>query len=307
MNKHQLSIEIKQQAKALGFMNCGIAKAEELTAEAKFLENWLNQNKHANMHYMANHFDKRIDPRKLVEGAKSVIVLSSNYYTAAKQTADAPKIAMYALGRDYHDVLKEKLHQLLQFIQEKVGNVAARCFVDSAPVLERTWAQRAGVGWIGKNTNLLTKRAGSFYFLSEIVCDVELAYDSPVKDYCGSCTKCIDACPTKAIEKPYQLNGSKCISYFTIEFREPELPIEMKGKFENWMFGCDICQQVCPINAQAQEHREPLFEPLPELLLKNKSEWEKLTEDEFKKLFSKSAVKRTKYQGLMRNIHFLNK
>lgn len=307
MNKHQLSFAIKQKAKALGFMNCGIAKAEELTAEAKFLENWLNQNQHGNMHYLANHFETRIDPRKLVDGAKSVIVLSTNYYTRAKQVVDAPKIAMYALGHDYHDVIKEKLYQLIHLIQANVGNFNARCFVDSAPVLERAWAQRAGVGWVGKNTNLLTKREGSYYFLSEIICDIELEYDSPVKDYCGTCTKCIDACPTQAIEKPYQLNASKCISYFTIEYREPELPVEMKGKFENWMFGCDICQQVCPINAQAKEHNEPMFRPEPELLSKSKTEWQNLTIEEFNKLFSKSAVKRTKYKGLMRNINFLKK
>ncbi len=306
MNKFLLTSEIKAQAKALGFVSCGIAKAEELTNEARYLENWLNQQKHGTMHYMANHFDKRIDPHQLVEGAKSIIVLATNYYTPLKQVEGAPKISMYALGEDYHHVVKDKLFQLLQFIESKTGKIAARCFVDSAPVLEKAWAQRAGIGWVGKNSLLLTKRSGSYYFLSEIICDLELEYDSPVKDFCGNCTKCIDACPTQAIESPYRLDASKCISYFTIEYREETLPAEMKGKFENWMFGCDICQQVCPINTQAQPHNELLFTPKNELLQKTKAEWQSLTEDSFKVLFKNSPVKRTKFAGLTRNIQFLS-
>lgn len=305
MNKFKLTEEIKQRAAEMGFISCGVAKAEKLTEDAIYLENWLNQNKNGTMGYMANYFDKRTDPRELVEGAKSVIVLAYNYFNPQMQIEGAPKISMYALGEDYHHVIKDKLFELLGFIEERVGKISARCFVDSAPVLEKAWAKRAGIGWVGKNSLLLTKNRGSYFFLSEIICDLELEYDSPVKDYCGNCTKCIDACPTGAIENPYQLNGSKCISYFTIEYRETELPTEMKGKFENWMFGCDICQQVCPINSQSKPHNEPLFLAKEELLQKPKHEWEILTEEEFKILFKNSPVKRTKFTGLIRNINFL--
>ncbi len=305
MNKHQLSAFIKRESKLLGFDACGISKAEKLDDEARALENWLNQNHNGQMAYMANHFDKRTDPRLLVDGAKSVISFSYNYFNNVKQTEGAPKLAMYALGKDYHDVIKEKLEQLLACIVAEVGQVNARCFVDSAPVLERAWARRSGIGWQGKNTNLLTKRAGSYFFLAEIILDVELEYDSPVKDYCGTCTKCIDACPTDAIYEPYKVDGSKCISYFTIELKDEQLPAEMKGKFENWMFGCDICQQVCPINSQAQKHQEPLFEPIPELLSMDTADWQNLQEETFKVLFKGSAVKRTKFKGLKRNIDFL--
>lgn len=301
-----LTQKIKARAKELGFLACGVAKAEELTNEAKHLESWLNQQHHATMHYMANHFEKRIDPRKLVDGAKSVIALSYNYFTEQKQLdADAPKIAMYALGKDYHIVVKEKLLQLLEYIKAEVGDVNARCFVDSAPVLERAWAARSGVGWVGKNTNLLTKNSGSFFFLAEIICDVELAYDSPVKDYCGTCTKCIDACPTQAIYEPYKLDASKCISYFTIELKENTIPDSFGGKFENWMYGCDICQQVCPINAQSKQHSELQFEPNTELLSMTNKDWEEITEESFQKLFKDSPIKRTKFAGLKRNIAFL--
>ena len=301
-----LSFNIKQRATELGFSSCGIAHAEELTDEARYLESWLNQDRHGKMNYMLNHFDKRIDPTKLVEGAKSVISLSFNYYSDKHQSdPDAPKIAMYALGKDYHTVVRERLEQLLDYIRSEAGDVNGRCFVDSAPVLERTWAQRSGIGWIGKNTNLLTKRQGSYFFLAEIILDLELDYDSPVKDYCGSCTRCIDACPTQAIYEPYKLDASKCISYFTIELKDQILPDEYKGKFDNWMYGCDICQQVCPINSQAEPHTTPEFEPKPELLGMTKAEWEALSEDQFRKLFQNSAVKRTKYSGLKRNIEFL--
>lgn len=305
MNKYQLTDFIKREAQRVGFASCGISKAEKLDDEARLLEAWLNQNLNGKMAYMANHFDKRTDPRLLVEGAKSVISFSYNYFNPVKQTEDAPKISMYAMGKDYHDVVKQKLETVLASVKGKVGEVSARCFVDSAPVLEKAWAKRSGIGWQGKNANLLTKGSGSYYFLAEIILDVELQYDSPVKDYCGSCTKCIDACPTDAIYEPYKVDGSRCISYFTIELKESALPGEMKGKFENWMFGCDICQQVCPINARAVKHSEPLFDPNPELLSKTASEWERLSEESFRELFKGSPVKRTKFTGLKRNILFL--
>ena len=301
-----LSEKIKRKASELGFGQCGISRAEELTEEARYLESWLNQDKHGKMNYLANHFDKRIDPTKLVDDARSVISLSFNYYTEKKQTdATAPQIAMYALGQDYHVVVRDRLDLLMEYIRLEVGDVNGRCFVDSAPVLEKAWAQRSGVGWIGKNTNLLTKRQGSYFFLAEIILDVALDYDSPVKDYCGSCTRCVDACPTQAIYEPYKLDASKCISYFTIELKDQLLPDEYRGKFDNWMYGCDICQQVCPINSQSQPHQTPEFEPLPELIDMSRAEWEALTEDGFKKLFKNSAVKRTKHSGLKRNIEFL--
>jgi epoxyqueuosine reductase len=306
MNTYQLTTEIKRKALSIGFDACGISKAEMLEEEARLLEAWLNQGLNGKMAYMANHFDKRVDPRKLVEGAKSVISLSFNYFTDAKPADEtAPKIAIYALGKDYHDVLQEKLETLLSFIRGKVGDVSGRCFVDSAPVLDRAWAKRSGIGWVGKNTNLLSKRKGSYFFLAEIILDVELEYDSPVKDYCGTCTKCIDACPTQAITEPYKVDGSKCISYFTIELKDEALPTDMKGKFENWMFGCDICQQVCPINSQAEKHNEPLFEPSSELINMSKKDWNELTEETFNHLFKGSPVKRTKFKGLKRNIDFL--
>lgn len=305
MNKHLLTTLIKREAIRLGFDACGISKAEVLSDEARILEAWLNQNLHGKMSYMANHFEKRIDPRLLVDGAKSVISFSYNYYTEAKQKDDAPKLAMYALGKDYHDVVKEKLESLFLFIKEQTGDITGRCFVDSAPVLERAWAKRSGIGWQGKNTNILTKRSGSYFFLAEIILDIELEYDSPVKDYCGTCTKCIDACPTDAIYEPYKVDGSKCISYFTIELKDEQLPTEMKGRFENWMFGCDICQQVCPINSQSKKHNEPQFEPALDLLHMTRKDWEELSEETFKRLFKGSPVKRTKFKGLKRNIGFL--
>ena len=301
-----LSSHIKRWATELGFSSCGISRAEELTDEARYLESWLNQDRHGKMSYMANHFDKRIDPTKLVDGARSVISLSFNYYTEKKQSdPSAPQIAMYALGLDYHTVVRDRLEKLLGHIRAEAGDVNGRCFVDSAPILEKAWAQRSGVGWIGKNTNLLTKRQGSYFFLAEIILDLELEYDTPVKDYCGSCTRCIDACPTEAIYEPYKLNASKCISYFTIELKEQLLPDAYHGKFDNWMYGCDICQQVCPINSQSQPHHTPEFEPKPELLDMTKQDWDTLTEDTFKTLFKHSAVKRTKFSGLKRNIEFL--
>ena len=298
---------IKSKAYELGFEAVGIARAEFLNHEARKLEAWLNQNLHGEMAYMANHFDLRTDPSKLVPGAKSVISLSFNYFTEKKQTdSSAPKISKYAYGKDYHKVIRKKLKLLLRFIQDEIGEVDGRAFVDSAPVMERVWAQKSGVGWIGKNTLMLTKGKGSYFFLAELILNLELVPDGPVKDYCGSCTKCIDACPTDAIYAPYQMDASKCISYLTIELKE-QIPASFKNKMEGWMYGCDICQEVCPINARAKPHNEPAFEPKNELLSKSSEEWEDITEEIFDKLFEGSAVKRTKFHGLKRNIQFLKK
>ena len=296
---------IKTEAKRLGFLSCGISKAEFLENEAPRLEKWLNNNMHGEMQYMENHFDKRLDPTKLVEGSKSVISLLLNYYPAQEQTDKiAPKISKYAYGKDYHFVIKEKLKDLMDFIQEEIGEVHGRAFVDSAPVLDKAWAARSGLGWIGKNSNLLTQQVGSFYFIAELIVDLELEYDSLVTDHCGSCTACLDACPTKAIVEPFVVDGSKCISYFTIELKD-NIPAGFKGKFDNWMFGCDICQDVCPWNRFSKPHREPLFDPHPDLLEMTLKDWEEITEDVFRKVFKNSAVKRTKFSGLKRNINFL--
>ena len=299
---------IKSEAQRLGFLDCRVAKAEFLEHEAPRLEVWLNQNYNGEMSYMANHFDKRLDPRKLVDGAKSVVSLTLNYYTEkAPNDPEAPKISRYAYGRDYHKVIKKKLKKLIQFIHQEIGEVGGRAFVDSAPVMDKAWAAKSGIGWMGKHSNILTKKTGSFYFISELILDLDLTPDSPITDHCGQCTACIDACPTGAIIKPYVVDGSKCISYFTIELKDQLFPKEYKGKFENWMFGCDICQEVCPWNKFSQEHSEPDFYPHKELLNLTKSEWEELTEDVFDKLFVGSAVKRTKFEGLKRNVRFLSK
>ncbi|MDY8136716.1 tRNA epoxyqueuosine(34) reductase QueG [Aquimarina sp. 2201CG5-10] len=296
---------IKSEAKRLGFLSCGISKAEFLEQEAPRLEKWLNQNMHGEMSYMENHFDKRLDPTKLVESSKSVVSLLLNYYPSESQKdPQAPKISKYAYGTDYHFVIKDKLKQLLQSIQEEIGEVQGRAFVDSAPVLDKAWAAKSGLGWIGKHSNLLTQKVGSFYFIAELIIDLDLEYDSPVTDHCGTCTACIDACPTQAIVQPYVVDGSKCISYFTIELKE-ELPQSYKDKFDNWMFGCDVCQDVCPWNRFSKPHNEPLFNPKPELLDMTKKDWEEITQEVFSKVFQKSAVKRTKFSGLTRNIRFL--
>ena len=304
LKKKSRSEIIKTEAKRLGFLSCGISKSEFLETEAPRLENWLKQNMHGEMSYMENHFDKRLDPTKLVEGSKSVISLLLNYFPLETQREDSYKISKYAYGTDYHFVIKDKLKQLLQFMQDEIGEIYGRAFVDSAPVLDKAWAAKSGLGWIGKNSNLLTKQAGSFYFIAELIVDLELEYDAVVTDHCGSCTACIDACPTQAIVEPYKVDGSKCISYFTIELKE-ELPTSVKGKFEDWMFGCDICQDVCPWNKFSKSHNEPLFNPHPELLGIDKKDWEELTKETFDEIFKKSAVKRTKYEGLNRNIKFL--
>lgn len=304
MNKHRYSQLIKTEAKRLGFLSCGISKAEFLEAEAPRLENWLNQNMHGQMQYMENHFDKRLDPTKLVEGSKSVVSLLLNYFPSETQEQDSFKISKYAFGTDYHFVIKDKLKSLLHFIQDEIGDVHGRAFVDSAPVLDKAWAAKSGLGWIGKHSNLLTQQVGSFYFIAELIIDLDLEYDSVTTDHCGSCTACIDACPTEAITEPYVVDGSKCISYFTIELKE-NIPTDFKGKMDDWMFGCDVCQDVCPWNRFSKPHREPLFNPHPELLDMTKKDWEEITEDTFRKVFKNSPVKRTKFSGLKRNINFL--
>ncbi|WP_459211299.1 tRNA epoxyqueuosine(34) reductase QueG [Aquimarina rhabdastrellae] len=297
---------IKTEAKRLGFLSCGISQADFLEEEAPRLEKWLNENRHGKMQYMENHFEKRLDPRLLVDGAKSVVSLLYNYYPTAKQEdPEAPKISKYAYGQDYHHVIKAKLKTLLEFINEEIGEVGGRAFVDSAPVLDKAWAKRSGLGWIGKNSNLLTQKVGSFYFIAELIIDLDLSYDTPVTDHCGTCTACIDACPTEAIVAPYVVDGSKCISYFTIELKD-EIPLSNKGSFDNWMFGCDVCQDVCPWNRFSKAHSEPLFDPHPELLTMTKKDWEEITQEVFSKVFKKSAVKRTKFSGLTRNISFLS-
>lgn len=296
---------IKQKAKALGFISCGISKAEFLEEEAPRLEQWLKAKAHGKMQYMENHFDKRLNPTILVPDSKSVVSLLYNYFPEETQKQDTYKISKYAYGRDYHHVIKAKLKEFMYSIQEEIGAVSGRAFVDSAPVLEKAWAARSGLGWVGKHSNLLTKQVGSFYFIAELILDLELNYDTPVTDHCGTCTKCIDACPTDAISEPYQVDGSKCISYFTIELKE-DIPNQFKNQFEDWMFGCDICQDVCPWNKFSKPHNEPLFNPHPDLLSNSKKEWEEITKDVFNEIFKKSAVKRTKYEGLKRNINYIN-
>lgn len=298
---------VKQAANELGFDDCKIAKADFLSKEAKQLEQWLKLNHHGEMSYMANHFDLRTDPRNLVPGAKSVIVLSKNYFPAKTQNQDAFKLAKYAYGVDYHEVIRSRLKKLLTQLENAFGEIEGRGFVDSAPVLEKAWAQRAGIGWMGKHTNVLTKQKGSFFFLAVLIVDIELAPDGETSSHCGKCTACIDACPTEAIVAPYLLDARKCISYATVELKANELPSEFAGKMNDWMFGCDICQDVCPWNRFSKPHHEPEFDPKAELLSFSKHDWINLKEEKFKELFKGSAVKRTKYSGLMRNIQFLPK
>ena len=303
-NKEKYTQIIKAESKRLGFLSCGISKADFLEEEAPRLENWLNNNMQGQMSYMENHFDKRLNPTLLVDDAKSVISLLLNYYPFELQNEDSYKISKYAYGQDYHFVIKEKLKELLHFIQVEIGDVSGRAFVDSAPVLDKAWAAKSGLGWIGKNTNLITQKVGSFYLIAELIIDLELDYDTAVTDHCGSCTACLDACPTAAIVAPYVVDGSKCISYFTIELKD-NLPQEMKGKFDDWMFGSDVCQDVCPWNRFSTPHNEPLFQTNPDILNFSKSDWEEITLETFQKVFKNSAVKRTKYEGLLRNINFL--
>mgnify|MGYP003450080202 FL=1 len=302
-NKEKYTQLIKAEAQRLGFLSCGISKAGFLEEEAPRLETWLNQNMQGQMSYMENHFDKRLNPTLLVDGAKSVISLLLNYYPDELQNQDSYKISKYAYGQDYHYVIKEKLNELLHFIQTEIGEVSGRAFVDSAPVLDKAWAAKSGLGWMGKNSNLITQKIGSFYFIAELIVDLDLAYDTPTTDHCGSCTACIDSCPTEAIVAPYVVDGSKCISYFTIELKD-NLPQDMKGKFDDWIFGCDVCQDVCPWNRFSKPHNEPLFRATPEILSYSKSDWEEITNDTFQKVFKNSPLKRTKYEGLLRNINF---
>ena len=302
----QHTLLIKQAAANLGFEFCGIAKASFLNEDAKRLENWLSNGMHGNMHYMQNHFDLRTDPTKLVPGAKSVITLLLNYFPEKLQNNAIPKVAKYAYGEDYHDVIREKLNVFFKLLKAGIGDINGRGFVDSAPVLERTWAQKAGLGWIGKNGNLINKQQGSYFFIASLIVDVDLDYDDEyAKDYCGNCTRCIDNCPTEAILPDKVIDGSKCISYFTIELKDALIPDKMKGKFDNWLFGCDTCQDVCPWNRFAKPTNEEKFNSLPQLLNFTEDDWEELTEESFKVIFKTSAIKRTKFTGIKRNLHFI--
>ena len=294
---------IKTEAKKLGFLSCGISKAEFLEDEAPRLERWLKDGKHGKMAYMENHFDKRLDPRLLVPDAKSIISLLFNYYTPLDQLDGAPKISKYAYGKDYHHVIKDKLKQLFQIINNKIGEVSGRVFVDSAPVMEKSWAVRSGLGWQGKNTNLISKKAGSFFFIAELIVDLELEYDTPVTDHCGTCTACIDACPTEALT-PYHIDASKCISYLTIELKD-QIPTAFKNKMDDWAFGCDVCQDVCPWNRFSKQHNEPLFSPNSEVINYTQKNWEEITQETFNIIFKNSAIKRTGFKGFKRNISFL--
>jgi len=301
-----ISAYIKALAKEEGFMYCGIAKALRLEDDERRLEKWLNKEMHGKMGYMENHFDLRVDPTKLVPGAKSVITFLMNYYPKEQQMQDVPKIARYAWGEDYHEVIRAKLKTILSKIEEKTGEINGRGFVDSAPVLERAWALRSGLGWVGKNGNLITKSTGSYFFIATLITDLVLEYDDPyVKDYCGSCNRCVEACPTDAILPNKIVDGSKCISYFTIELKDAIIPAEMKGKFGDWMFGCDVCQEVCPWNRFAIPNEEEKFKPIAEILEYSKKDWESLTEESFKKIFKHSPLKRSKFSGIQRNLRLI--
>ncbi len=306
LNSRSYSQKIKAYAAEIGFQYCGIAKAEKLDEDARRLEKWLSQGMHGKMQYMENHFDLRIDPSRLVPGAKSVITLLLNYFPEHQQSTAAPKIAKYAFGKDYHDVIKDKLNQLLSLVRENIGEVNGRGFVDSAPVLERSWAQKSGLGWIGKNGNLINKNNGSFFFIATLIMDLELDYDavSP-KDYCGSCTQCIDHCPTDAILPNKVIDGSRCISYFTIELKDALIPENLKGKFGNWVFGCDMCQDICPWNRFSKPNQETAFTPIREILEFSVKDWKETSEENFRIIFRNSPIKRAKYAGIQRNLKFI--
>ncbi|MFI5172069.1 MAG: tRNA epoxyqueuosine(34) reductase QueG [Chitinophagales bacterium] len=306
-SKENITSFIKRAAAGAGFSFCGISKAEKLDDEARLLEQWLKQNRHGKMSYMENHFDMRVDPGKLVPGARSVISLMYNYYTRQKRADDGFKISTYALGEDYHEVIRNKLNALIKLIKETAGDFHSRVFVDSAPVLEKAWAVKSGIGWQAKNTNIINRNAGSFFFLAEIICDLDLIYDGPVKDHCGTCTACIDACPTDALHDPYFIDATKCISYLTIELKDELLPKEFSDKMEGYIFGCDICQDVCPWNRFSKQHTEPKFLPSDTFSNMQPDDWIELTEERFNTIFKNSAVKRTKFKGLKRNIQFINK
>ncbi|MFB6457364.1 tRNA epoxyqueuosine(34) reductase QueG [Chitinophaga sp. Hz27] len=296
---------IKELARELGFEYCGISKATQLDEDARRLEAWLNKGMNGTMQYMENHFDKRIDPRKLVDGAQSVITLLYNYFPTEEQRSDAPKVSKYAYGADYHEVIRAKLKTMLARMQERIGQVQGRGFVDSAPVLERAWARKSGLGWVGKNGNIINKKSGSFFFIATLITDIPLEYDGPVGDYCGTCTRCLDACPTNAIVSPGVVDGSRCISYFTIELKDLLIPSAMNGSFDDWMFGCDTCQDVCPWNRFSKPNSEAAFTPIPAILNFSTSDWEEMTEEAFKEIFRHSPLKRSKYAGIRRNLQFL--
>ena len=297
---------IKQKSTDLGFFYCGISKAGFLEQEASHLEQWLKEQKNGKMSYMENHFDKRLDPRLLVDNAKSVVSLALNYFPENDQKdLTAPKLSKYAYGADYHIVIKDKLKELFAYIHSEIGEVGGRIFVDSAPVMDKAWAKKSGMGWMGKNTNIIHPKNGSFFFIAELILDLDLLADGPIKDYCGTCTRCIDACPTDALIEPYKIDASKCISYLTIELKDAILPHEFKGKMDNWAFGCDVCQDVCPWNRFSKPHNEPRFDPHTDLLAMTSNDWKDLTYEVFSELFKQSAVKRTKFEGLKRNIDFL--
>ncbi len=297
---------VKDTAYSLGFEFCGISKAVKLDEDARRLEQWLHRKRHGQMTYMERHFDLRVDPSLLVPGAKSVITFLKNYFPSEKQKTGIPKISKYAYGNDYHEIIRGEVNQLLERLREEIGEINGRGFVDSAPVLERSWAQRSGLGWVGKNGNLINKQNGSFFFIATLITDLELEYDDAyAKDYCGSCTKCIDACPTQAILPNKEIDGSRCISYFTIELKELLIPDTMKGKFDNWVFGCDVCQDVCPWNRFSKPHKEDAFTPITEILNLSTIDWEQMTETGFRNIFKHSPLKRTKYSGIQRNIRFI--
>lgn len=299
---------VKTLAGELGFSYCGVAEAVYLEEDARRLENWLGKGMQGTMAYMEKHFDLRVDPRKLVPGAKSVITLLKNYFPGEKQRSDAPGVSKYAWGEDYHIVIRKQLNTFLARLREELGAIEGRGFIDSAPVLERSWAQRAGLGWVGKNGNLINKSSGSFFFIATLITDLDLVPDDPfTKDYCGTCTKCLDACPTGAILPDKVIDGSRCISYFTIELKEMLIPNEMQGKFENWMFGCDTCQDICPWNRFSRPHSEAGFRPIPAILNFSTSDWEEMTEEGFKQLFQHSALKRSRFAGISRNLKFLKR
>ena len=303
-SKEKYAQIIKAESKRLGFLSCGISRAGFLEEEAPRFETWLKNGHHGEMKFMEDYFDKRLDPRLLIDGAKSVVSLLINYYPSEFQNDESYKISKYAYGKDYHNVIKKKLKKLLTVLRTEIGEISGRAFIDIAPIMDKAWAAKSGLGWLGKHSNLITQQVGSFYFIAELIIDLELEYDYATTDHCGTCTACIDACPTQAIVEPYKVDGSKCISYYTIELKN-NLPIEAKGKMEDWMFGCDICQDVCPWNKFSKPHNEPLFNPNQELLSFSKKDWEEITEDTFEKVFTGTPIKRTQYKGLKRNIDFL--
>jgi len=305
LDKKDKSQFIKKLAHELGFAFCGISQSGFLEEEAPRLEKWLHSGKAGKMEYMSNHFDKRLDTRLLVPNSKSIISLLYNYYPTQKQVDGTFKISKYAYGQDYHHVIKNKLNELLDKLRIQFGDIDGRVFVDSAPVMDKAWAKKAGLGWIGKNSNLIHPKKGSFFFIAELILDLELEEDGPIKDFCGTCTRCIDACPTEAIVAPYIVDGSKCISYLTIELKDEVLPKEFAGKMNDWVFGCDVRQDVCPWNRFSTPHTESLFQPHNDLLTLTKKEWANLSDEYFQALFKKSAVKRTKKSGLIRNIDFV--